>query len=250
MIEIILLSIVQGITEFLPISSSAHLVLISNYLNFNNANLTLDISLHLGSLLAIIFYFRKDINNFFFNRTLVKKILITSIPTLIFGFILVKLNFAELLRSNKIIGWTSIIFGIFLFISDQTKINKKFKNNFKYKDVLVIGLLQIFALIPGVSRSGVVITSARFLGYNRVDSTKISLLTSIPILIIISCYNMVDLYGEKNFELSLINALGTVLSFLFSYTTIVLFFKYIKNFSFILFVIYRIVLGLLILNYV
>ena len=123
--EIIFLSVIQGVTEFLPVSSSAHLILFSNYLNFNNQNLTLDISLHFGSLLAIIFYFRKDLQNFVGKKILFMKIIISTIPVMFFGFFLIKLNLIEHLRSYEIIGWSTIIFGVLLYFSDLNKIKRK-----------------------------------------------------------------------------------------------------------------------------
>ena len=125
MIEVIFLSLVQGLTEFLPISSSAHLVLVSEYLNFTNENLTLDINLHFGSLLAVIIYFKKDLLNFAKNKSLLIKIMISSIPVLVCGYFLVKFNLIEFLRSYKIIGWCTILFGVLLYFSDFIKVKKK-----------------------------------------------------------------------------------------------------------------------------
>ena len=133
MLEIIFLSIVQGITEFLPISSSAHLILVSKYFNFSNQNLTLDVSLHFGSLLAIIFYFKKDLLDFINNKALFYKIILSSIPVILIGFFLIKLNLIDYLRNYKVIGWSTIIFGIFLYFSDRQKIffsTPNFTDNF------------------------------------------------------------------------------------------------------------------------
>jgi len=247
MIEVIVLSIIQGVTEFLPISSSAHLILISKYLNFSNENLTLDISLHLGSLLAIVFYFKKDLLDFINNKILFFKIILSSIPVLVFGFLLIKLNLIDYLRSYKIIGWFTIIFGVLLYFSDLIKVKKDISRDFKYSSALYVGFFQVLSLIPGVSRSGITITAARFLNFNRMDSAKISFLISIPTLSAVSLYNLQYLLIEKNFEISLLNFLGILLSFIFSYLTIKYFFNYIKKFSLTIFVVYRIVLGLVIL---
>ena len=117
MFEILLLSIIQGITEFLPISSSSHLILISQYINFEDQGLSIDVSLHIGSFLAVIFYFKKDILNFIKNKDLFFKIFLSSIPVMIIGYILVNFNLIDQLRNIKIIGWTTLIFGILLFYS-------------------------------------------------------------------------------------------------------------------------------------
>jgi len=250
MIEVIILALVQGITEFLPVSSSAHLILVSKYFNFGNENLTLDVSLHLGSLLAVIFYFKKELLDFVNNKKLFFKIILSSVPVIIFGFLLIKLNLIDYLRNFKVIGWTTIIFAIFLYYSDQIKTNKTLKKNFSYSTAIYIGFFQILSLIPGVSRSGITITGARFFNFSRVDSAKISFLLSVPTLGAASIYNIHKLIIEKSFSTSLLNLMGIFLSFFFSYITIKFFIKFIQKFNLISFVIYRFVLGFFILIYV
>ena len=249
MFEVIILSIVQGITEFLPISSSAHLILISKYFNSSNASLSLDVSLHLGSLLAIIFYFRKELYDFLENKKLFFKIILSSIPVMIIGFILVKLNLVNYLRNYKVIGWATIIFGILLYFCDQTQVKKSLNKNFNYITALYIGCFQILSLIPGVSRSGIIISGARFFNFSRVDSVKISFLLSIPTLTAVSLFNIQTLIVEKNLHSSVLNLLAVFLSFLFSYITIKFLIKFLQKFSLVSFVIYRIILGLIILFY-
>ena len=250
MAELVLLSIIQGVTEFLPISSSAHLILVSKYFNLNNASLTIDISLHLGSFLAIVFYFRNDLIDFIKNKELFKKILITSIPVSIFGFLLIKTNYIDVLRSYSVIGWSTIIFGIILFFSDLKNKNKTIKKNFSYNNAFFIGFFQILSLIPGVSRSGITITSARILNYNRVDSAKISFLTSLPVLAIVNIYNLQKIIIKNSMDISIINLTGIFLSFTISYLTLKLFIEFLKKFNLLIFVIYRLILGTIILFYV
>ena len=249
MVEVIFLSIIQGITEFLPISSSAHLILISKYFSFNNENLTLDISLHLGSLIAIIIYFRNDLFNFVKNKTLLCKIIVSSIPVIVSGFLLIKFNLVDYLRNYKIIGWTTLVFGVLLYFSDLIKIKKNLNKDFNFSIAFFIGFFQILSLIPGVSRSGITITAARFFNFNREESAKISFLISIPTLAVVSLYSLSNLFVEKNFEISLLNLLCVILSFIFSYITIKYFLKFLKKFSLLSFVIYRIFLGLIIIIY-
>jgi|TARA_B110000914_G_scaffold197191_1_gene186856 undecaprenyl-diphosphatase len=249
MIEVIFLSIIQGVTEFLPISSSAHLILFSDYFNFNNANLTLDISLHTGSLLAIIFYYKKYFVNFTKNSGFLYKILISSIPTVIVGYFLVKLNLIEQLRNFKVIGCTTIIFGLVLFFADQNKLNKKINDDFTIMSAIYVGLFQMLSLIPGVSRSGITISAARILGFKREESAKISFLLSIPILASVTLYNVLSLYESGDVKLSSENLIAIFFSFIFSYLTIKYFLKYVKEYKLNIFVIYRIVLGTIILSY-
>ena len=241
-IEILILSIVQGVSEFLPISSSAHLILVSNLYNLKNSSLLIDISLHLGSLLAIVFYFRKDLFNLKENKKLLQLILIGSIPLIIFGYLLHTTEVIDLLRNIKVIAWTTLFFGIILFFSDQRKVNKNISNDLNFKDIIFIGTFQMLALIPGVSRAGITITAARFLKFNRFDSGKISFLLSIPALAGASFLGLKDAFSQSiQFNYLIIAATG--LSFIFSYLTVKFFLIYINKFSLNVFVIYRILVA-------
>ena len=251
MIEIIILSLIQGITEFLPISSSSHLIILSEYLEFNNKNLEIDVSLHIGSFLAVIFFFRKDVLNFVQNKDLFLKILIGSLPVMIVGYLLVKFNFIDQIRNIKVIGWTTLIFGILLYLSDKSSIKRKINSNFTLKSAVLIGFLQILSLVPGVSRSGIAITGARALKFNRYDSAKISFLLSIPTLAAVSIFGLNNLVKSESFDFSFLIIISIIFSFLFSFITIKYFLKYIKTFTLNIFVIYRVFLGigLLVLAY-
>ena len=249
MIEVFILSIIQGVTEFLPISSSSHLILFSNYLNFNNQNLSIDVSLHIGTFLAVIIYFNKDILSFIKNKDLFIKIFISSIPVMLVGYFLVELNLIEKLRNIKIIGWTTLIFGILLLISDKVEVKKNIDKDFNYRSVIFIGILQILSLIPGVSRSGITITAARFLKFDRYDSAKISFLLSIPTLGAVSFFGLKNVISSGDINFSIISFISIFLSFIFSFITIKFFLKYIQKFSLAIFVIYRIVLGIILLTF-
>jgi len=246
-IEILILSAVQGISEFLPISSAAHLILVSKYYAFNNQNLLIDICLHLGSLVAIILYFRNDLFNFIKNRKFLSKIIIATIPIIPAGYLLYQTGLVEHLRSIKTIGWMTLIFGIFLYISDKIKITRKIEKNFSIKSAFIIGLFQILALIPGVSRAGITISAGRVLGFNRFDSAKISFMLAIPALSAASILGLFNIYKEGSAELNFLAIIAIIFSFTFSYITIALFLNYIKKFSLKIFVIYRIILSILLL---
>ena len=247
MFEVLIFALVQGITEFLPISSSSHLIIISDYINFNNKSLSIDVSLHIGSFLAVIFYFYKDILNFIANRDLFTKILISSCPVIIVGFFLVQTNLISELRNIKVIAWTTIIFGLFLYISDKYELKKDISKSFSLRDAILIGILQILSLIPGVSRSGITISAARILKFKRVDSAKISFLLSIPTLAAVSIFGLKNLIISDDLNFSLLNFISIVFSFLFSFITIKFFLIYIKKFSLNIFVYYRVLLGLFLL---
>ena len=249
MIEILILSLVQGITEFLPVSSSSHLILISNFVNFENQGLSIDVSLHIGSFIAVLTYFYKDIFNFFKNKELFIKIIISSIPVIFIGYILVQSNFIEELRNIKVIAWMTLIFGILLYISDRFKLEKEIKTNFNFKSALIIGFFQAISLVPGVSRSGITITAARLLSFKRFDSVKISFLLSIPTLAAVSIYGLHNIFTRENLDFSIINLFSIFVSFLFSFFTIKFFLGYIKKFNLNLIIAYRILLGLVLLYF-
>ena len=248
MVEILLLSFIQGITEFLPVSSSSHLIIFSNYFNFENQSLAIDVSLHIGSFLAVLTYFRKDIINFIKNKDLFLKVIIASLPVMTFGFFLVQTNFIVKLRNIELIGWTTLIFGILLYVSDKYKLKKNIDVDFSYKSAIFIGLAQILSLVPGVSRSGITITAARLLKFKRFDAAKISFLLSIPTLGAVTLFGFKNLINSQDYFFSIFNYISIFLSFFFSFITIKYFLKYIKNFSLNVFVIYRIILGISLLS--
>lgn len=247
MIEIFILSIVQGVTEFLPISSSSHLILFSEFLDFNNQSLSIDVSLHIGSFLAVAIYFLKDIINFFHNKVLFVKIFISSMPVMIIGFFLVKTGLIEKIRNIETIAWMTLLFGVLLYISDKFKLIKTIEKNFTYKSAILIGLFQILSLIPGVSRSGIAITAARLLNFKRDDAAKISFLISIPILGAVSIFGVTNLIISENLLITKLNFVSIILSFLFSFVTIKYFLIYINRFNLNIFVYYRVILGLFLL---
>ena len=244
-IEILILSAVQGISEFLPISSSAHLIIVSNLYDLKTGSLLIDISLHLGSLLAIIFFFKKDLFDLRNNQKLLSLIIIGSLPLIIFGYILHSTELIHLLRNIKVIAWTTLFFGIILYFADQRKIDQNISTNLNIKSIIFIGLFQILALIPGVSRAGVTMTAARFLKFNRVDSGKISFLLSIPALFGASFLGIKDALNQS-IEINYLIITAIFLSFLFSYVTVKFFLIYINKFSLNVFVIYRIIISLII----
>ena len=249
-IEILILAAIQGITEFLPVSSAAHLVLVSKYYTFNNQNLLIDICLHLGSLIAIIFYFRDELFNFISNKRFLIKILIATIPIIPAGYIFYKTGLIDQLRNLEVIAWMSLLFGILLYISDKRKITNKINNNFTTKSALIFGFFQVLSLIPGVSRAGITITSGRLLGFDRFDSAKISFFLAIPALTAASFLGIYNILKEGSAELNFLAIISVIFSSIFSYATILVFLNFIKRFSLKVFVIYRIILSLFLLSIV
>jgi len=241
-IEIFILSALQGISEFLPISSSAHLIAVSTLYEFKSNSLLIDISLHLGSLLAIIFYFRKDLLNLQNDKNLLALIIFGSIPLIVFGYIIYSSGLIHLLRDIKVIAWTTLVFGLILYIADKNGNTKKISSDLNIKTIFYIGLFQILAIVPGVSRAGITITAGRFLKFNRFESSKISFLLSIPALMGASVLGLKDIF-EQSYEFTYLIFISTILSFLFSYFTVKFFIYYINRFSLTIFVIYRVIIA-------
>ena len=238
----LILAIIQGITEFIPVSSSSHLIIFSELSNFNYRSLEIDVSLHLGSLIAIILYFRKDLIQIKKNKNLVLLFLFGSLPLFIVGFFIYYTGLIDYLREIKIIAWTTLIFGILLYFADKFKIQRFINKDLTIKNILLIGLFQVLALIPGTSRSGVVITAARLLNFNRYDSLKISFYLSIPALAGASTLGIKDVL-EKGIEFNILVLFSIIFSFLFSYLTIKYFLAYVKKFTLNIFVYYRVLLA-------
>jgi undecaprenyl-diphosphatase len=243
-IEIVILSLVQGVSEFLPISSSAQLIVVSTLYEFSSNSLIIDVGLHFGSLLAIIFFFRKDLINIKDNQKLLLLMVFGSIPLIIVGYFLYRTELIYALRDIKIIAWSTLIFGIILYFADKSRFDKKISSNLNLKVILYIGLFQILALIPGVSRAGITITAARIFKFNRFDSSKISFLLSIPALLGASVLGLKDILNQS-FQFNYLVFLAIILSFLFSYFTVKFFLEYINKFSLSIFVIYRIIVAII-----
>ena len=246
-IEIIILSAIQGISEFLPISSSAHLILVSSLYEFKSNSLLIDISLHLGSLLAIIYFFRNELLDTKNNKRLLGLIILGSIPLIIVGYILYSTNFIYALRDVKVIAWTTLIFGIVLYIADKNRFDKKISTNLNFQSILFIGLFQILSLVPGVSRAGITITAARILKFNRLDSSKISFLLSIPALSGASFLGLKDVLNQP-LDLNYLVLIAIISSFIFSFLAVKFFLIYINKFSMNAFVIYRVVIALILFS--
>ena len=243
-IEITILSLIQGISEFLPISSSAHLIIFSTLYEFNSSSLLIDISLHLGSLFAIIFFFRRELLDLKNNQKLLTLMIFGSLPLIITGYILYATGIIYSFRNIELIAWTTLFFGIVLYFADKRKFDKKISTNLNLKIILYILFFQILALVPGVSRAGITMTAARIFRFNRFDSGKISFLLSIPALLGASALSLKDSL-EKNLEFSYLIIIATILSFLFSYFTVRFFLNYINKFSLNIFVLYRIIIAII-----
>ena len=252
-VQILILSIIQGITEFLPISSQSHLILTSKLLGMSDQGLSFDIALHAGSLLAILIYYRKEVTKIMSisdeGIQYLKLIIIGSIPLPIIGLLFVDIV-SENLRTINTIAFMTIVFALLLYFAERR--NHENKNSFatlSFFTIIFIGFMQTLAIMPGVSRSGIVITAALLLNYSREDSIKIAFLLSIPAIFMATVYQSMQLYEVGDIEILNEHLLGMILSFIFSYITIHLFISTINKISFTPYIVYRIALGLLLLTF-
>ena len=241
-LQAIFLAFVQGVSEFIPVSSSAHLVIFSEFLNFNGQSLIFDVGLHLGSLIAIIFFFRNDLLKIKNNKKLLKLIIIGSLPLIIFGYYFISFGIINILRNIEVIGWSTLVFGLLLYYADSFKVARNLDKDLNTKNILIIGMMQVLSLMPGVSRSGIIITIGRLLNFNREDSVKISFFLSIPALLGASIISIKDVTNES-FEFNMLLLISILVSFIFSYLTIKYLLIYVQKFSMKIFVVYRIILS-------
>ncbi|MBH44629.1 MAG: undecaprenyl-diphosphatase [Gammaproteobacteria bacterium] len=249
--QILLLSIVQGITEFLPISSQSHLILTSALFNMKDQGLGFDIALHAGSLIAILIYYRNEINKMLSASKegiqYIKLIIIGSIPLPIIGLLFKDLVTVHM-RSVESIALMTIIFALLLYIADlKKKDNINTLTSISIFTIIFIGFMQTLAIMPGVSRAGIVITAALLVNYSRGDSIKIAFLLSIPAIFMATMYQSIQLYGLNDIQILNEHLLGMFLSFIFSYVTIHLFISTINKISFTPYIIYRLILGVVLI---
>lgn len=262
LLQIIILSVVQGLTEFLPVSSSAHLILVSKFTSFPDQGLDMDVAVHIGSIIAVMLYFSKDIwrilvdlfktkfipNMQTYGSRLFWLVVIGTIPAVFVGIAL-HAHGTEVLRNTKIIGWNILAFGIILWIADHYAASARKIDNMDWKDALIIGMAQCFALIPGTSRSGITITTSRLLGIERREAAKFCMLLSLPTIAgagLLVIYSIIK-YGS-NISLSIASQ-GIFFSFLASFFAIGVMMQWLKTRTFLPFVIYRIGLGIFLLLY-
>lgn len=258
--NLLLVALIQGITEFLPVSSSGHLILLPSLTGLADQGQIIDVSAHVGTLLAVILYFWSDVRlalggTFRLLRGKVDTqgaflalcLLIATIPVILFGLFLKVTGLSEAMRGIAVIGWAMIIFGIVLYWADQNGPIEKTAEKWSLKDALQMGLWQAVALIPGTSRSGITITAGRMLGYTRTDAAKLSMLMSIPTIIASAALLGLDVIGTA--DASDLRDIGIVvaMSFAAALLALTLMMRLLKAVSYTPYVIYRIALGLVLL---
>lgn len=259
--HLILVAIIQGITEFLPVSSSGHLILLPNLLKISDQGQVIDVAAHVGTLFAVILYFRSDVAlalRGFFPMLMGKfaepgaklcfLLAVATVPVVICGFILSLSGLNDAMRNTTVIGWTMLIFGIVLYFADQKGDTNKVQADWNLKDAIIMGLWQAVALIPGTSRSGATITGARALGYNRTDAAKLAMLMSIPTIIASGTLAGIEIASTANADAARDGLIVAVFSFGTALMALTFMMRLLRSVSFTPYVIYRIILGLILLG--
>ncbi len=258
--HLVLVALIQGITEFLPISSSGHLILLPALSGMEDQGQVIDVAVHVGTLAAVIIYFWRDVRTGLIGlprlvtgradtegARLALGLIIATIPTVVLGAILHFSGFSDMLRSTAVIGWTMLIFGIVLYIADQKGAEVKTARDWGLRDALIMGLWQMIALIPGTSRSGITITGARQLGYTRTEGARIAMLMSIPTILASGILLGAEVAVEANTALMRDGLIAAAFAFLSALAALTLMMRLLRSVSFTPYVIYRVILGIILL---
>lgn len=257
-IQTVVLALLQGLTEFLPISSSAHLILVPVITGWPDQGLAFDVAVHVGTLLAVVWYFRTEVVELFLGwlRSVTGKgldphgrlawaVVLGTVPAGIAGLLFA--GFIETtLRGALVIATSTILFGLLLWGADRMRGGRD-EHQIGWKDVLVIGVAQALALIPGTSRSGITMTAGLFMGLNRVAAARFSFLLSIPVILLAGAYQTWKLANAPAAADWQVLGLGTVLAFAAAYACIHLFLKWLPKIGMLPFVLYRLLLGVVLL---
>ena len=259
-LHLLIVALIQGVTEFLPISSSAHLILLPNLTGMADQGQVIDMAVHVGTLFAVILYFWSDVRlavsgipSLLRGRVdsqgawLAMLLALSTIPVILFGLMLKLTGVDDMLRSTAVIGWTMLIFGIFLYWADQTGSTDKDDKKWTMRDAAIMGLWQAIALIPGTSRSGITITAGRYLGYDRKGAARLSMLMSIPTIIASATLLGLEVAVNADMAAARDGAIAAAFSFIAALFALVLMMRLLRSVSYTPYVIYRCILGVILL---
>ncbi len=260
-IQLATLAVIQGMTEFLPVSSSGHLALVPFFTGWSDQGQNMDVAMHIGTLVAVITYFWRDVSGMakdaaMFpksgmtrNIKLIGMLLIATLPVILVGLVLKAGDIDLETRDPTWIAYNLMGFGILLYLADRYGKKEKMALEMRTRDAVLIGLAQVFALIPGTSRSGITMSAARALGYTRAESARFSMLLSIPAISAAGILVAYEIYKAGG-TLTLDMLIGASIAALTGWFAIAFMMKWLRNASFLVFVVYRMVLGLVILSVV
>lgn len=258
--HLILIAVLQGLTEFLPVSSSGHLVLLPGLTGLDDQGQVIDVAAHLGTLAAVILFFRADValalrglGDLFRGRLdtpgafLALALIVATFPVIVAGLILKVTGLSDSMRSVAVIGWAMLIFGIVLYWADKRGNEERVAGQWSMRHAVIMGLWQVIALIPGTSRSGITITGARVLGYERRSAAKLSMLMSIPTIIASATLLGFDVVREADMAAARDGAIVALFSFVAALAALGFMMRLLRSVSFTPYVIYRVVLGVILL---
>lgn len=258
--HLILVAVIQGITEFLPISSSGHLILLPRLTGMTDQGVVIDVAVHVGTLFAVTLYFWRDVRVALIGagRLVQGKVdtqgaflalclAIATVPAVLLGLVLAVTGWNEALRSVAVIGWTMLLFGLLLYWVDMRAPQARTAPEWSLKHAVTLGLWQALALIPGTSRSGITITGARALGYTRHDAAKISMLMSIPVIAASGVVVGAEVIAEADAGMARDGLIAAALAFLAALAALAVMMPLTRRISFTPYVVYRVVLGLFLL---
>jgi undecaprenyl-diphosphatase len=256
---LILVALIQGLTEFLPVSSSGHLILLPQLTGLDDQGQAIDVAVHVGTLFAVMLYFKAEVAQVIRgcfdilarrstqNAKLAFLLIIATIPVILLGLVLKLTGLSDAMRSIKVIAWTMLIFGLVLYWFDKNSPSERTMPDWSLKDAILMGLWQAIALIPGTSRSGATITGARALGFERSDAARIAMLMSIPTIIASGTLLGADVIASADRGLIRDAAIAAIFAFFAALGSLVFMMRLLRSVSFTPYVIYRVVLGVILL---
>ncbi len=260
--QLIILALVQGLTEFLPVSSSGHLNLVHLLTSWEDQGPLLDVAVHVGSLFAVIIYFWRDMVMFLQalwrlargkvtpDLIILYYLIVASLPVFAVGFVVLKLDLLDNLRTLPVIAWANIIFAVVLLVADRIGLTVRRVDHITFKDAVLVGVAQVISIIPGASRAGVTVSMARFLGYERREAARFSMLLSIPTIMGLGVATGFKLYQAGDLQLQSDATFAAGLSFFAALASIWFMMALLKRTTLLPFVIYRLVLGGILLGFI
>ena len=258
--QLILVALIQGATEFLPVSSSGHLILLPELAGLKDQGQLIDVAVHVGTLGAVVLYFRADVKTAIAGipgllrgrrdtpgARLLGRLVLATIPAVLAGTALHFTGLSEAMRSIRVIGWTMLLFGLLLYWADRHGSQRRYSADWTLRDALIMGLWQVLALIPGTSRSGITITGARWLGFHRTDAARLSMLMSIPVIAASGILLGTEAALAASPRALRDSAIAAVLAFAAALLALSLMMRFLRSTSFAPYVIYRVALGAVLL---